>query len=122
MTDLNQSILEIISKHVGGGKRGHQISWENLTWELMGDSGMFDYSALKVAVREAIEQMRDSGIVICSDQRGYFLPANESELNKFLEDYRGPALKRLHTAKMIDDGRANYFAKQLTLDSGAGEA
>ena len=117
MTDLNQSILAILDKHVGGGKCGHQISWENLTWELMGDSGMFDYSALKVAVREAIEQMRDSGIVICSDQHGYFRPANEAELNKFLDDYRGPALKRLHTAKMIDDGRSNYFAKQLTLDA-----
>lgn len=65
-------------------------------------------------VRKAIERMRRNGVVICSGDGGYYLPANTAELS----DYLNRMTKRAETTFLcLQSARAllRKFDGQMTL-------
>lgn len=55
-------------------------------------------------VRKLIEQMREEGVCILSDAKGYFIPSNEEELEKFINKTEKTAkslFRSLESAKRV---------------------
>lgn len=56
------------------------------------------------AVRAIIEQMREDGVCILSDAKGYYLPSTEEELEKFIRKTEKAAkslFRSLESAKRV---------------------
>ena len=110
--NLKKSILRKIQNHVG---EDAAISSKSLAGWLR-TVGFQNVGDLQRVTREAIRQMRQSGVPICSRAgKGYFWPANLEEVeatHKYLDTI---AKDQLYTAKQLYQAGIDLFGGQQSL-------
>ena len=69
------------------------------------------------AVRKHVEIMRESGVCIISDVNGYYLPANEDELKRFISRTEKTARSCFSSLRTAKRTLRQFRAEQLELPS-----
>ena len=66
----------------------------------------------KRTIYSLIERERDQGILICADTNGFYLPANQDEIDAFYHRYTAKSLKMLHTVRHFKRAAAQIEGQQ----------
>lgn len=69
----------------------------------------------KAELRSVIRKMRLAGDLICSNDRGYYWPADLREALEFVQQFKEPAGDRMRTARIFKRAAKAEFGHQLRM-------